>query len=69
MQKYFFFIFFLFFFNSTFAEEKIVYLDVNILLHDLLIIMDDDDLACPKSNGSWEGLKNVLNADGLTLLD
>lgn len=44
-------------------------LDVNILLHDLLIIMDDDDLACPKSNGSWEGLKNVLNADGLTLLD
>ncbi len=32
MQKYFFFIFFLFFFNSTFAEEKIVYLDVNILL-------------------------------------
>ena len=32
MKKYFFFIFFLFFFNSTFAEEKIVFLDVNILL-------------------------------------
>ncbi len=44
-------------------------LDPRILLHDLLIIMDDDDLACPKSNGSWEDLKNVLSADGLTLLD
>ena len=32
MKKYFFFIFFLFFFTKSFAEEKIVYLDVNYLL-------------------------------------
>ena len=32
MKKYFFLFFFLFFFNNSFAEEKIVYLDVNILL-------------------------------------
>ena len=32
MKKYFILIFFLFFFNNSFAEEKIVYLDVNILL-------------------------------------
>ena len=44
-------------------------LNPNILLHDLLIIMDDDDLACPKSNGSWEGLRDVLKEDGLTVLD
>ena len=32
MKKYFILFFFLFFFNNSFAEEKIVYLNVNFLL-------------------------------------
>ena len=34
MKKYFFFIFFIFFYNNSFAEEKIVYLDVKFLLNE-----------------------------------
>ena len=34
MKNYFFLFFFLFFYNYSFAEEKIVYLDVNLLLKE-----------------------------------
>jgi hypothetical protein len=53
--------------SNCLREEKEI--NTNILLHDIMILMDDDDLACPKSSGSWEQLRGVLAKDGLTLLD
>ena len=53
--------------SNCLREEKEI--NTDILLHGILILMDDDDLACPKSSGSWEQLREVLQGEGLTLID
>ena len=34
------------------------------LTHDVIIIMDDDDLACPVTGGSWELFTKNMKAEG-----
>jgi hypothetical protein len=34
------------------------------LTHDVMIIMDDDDLACPVTGGSWDQFTKNMKADG-----
>ena len=34
------------------------------LTHDVMIIMDDDDLACPVTGGSWELFKENMQLEG-----
>lgn len=67
--------------ENTYAVAKEIYgyvsnclrekkeINTDILLHDIMILMDDDDHACPKSSGSWEHLREVLQTNGLSLID
>ena len=34
------------------------------LTHDVMIIMDDDDLACPVTGGSWDQFTKNMKAEG-----
>ena len=34
------------------------------LTHDVMIIMDDDDLACPVTGGGWDQFTKKMEAEG-----